>query len=152
MPQFGESHRPVSGFSPFRYPAPVIYCRSLNRFCARMDLDMNEQFADIRPVTRALKQLSAARLAKGKGHYDGTHHGALLLLEPGCTELPSAIPEDSVPQPVDKIVLLVVMMIARRSSGDAFLPTQAKLARMANVSSPDTVSMNRPGYSEDSFV
>ena len=100
---------------------------------------MTEQFADIRPVTRALKQLSAARLKKGKGHYAGTHHSALLLPEPGCTELPSALLEDTVLQPVDKIVLLIVMTIARQSNGDAFLPTQAKLASMANVASPDTI-------------
>lgn len=100
---------------------------------------MNEQFTDIRPVTRALKQLSAARLKEGKGHYEGTHHCALLLLEPGCAEMPSAILEDTVLQPVDKIVLLLIMMISRRSTGDEFLPTQAELARMANVSSPDTV-------------
>jgi len=31
------------------------------------------------------------------------------------------------------------MMITRQSSGDAFLPTQAQLARMANVSSADTI-------------
>ena len=100
---------------------------------------MDEQFADVRPVTRALKQLSMARLKKGKGHYEGTHHCALLLLEPGCTELPSALLEDTVLQPVDKIVLLIVMTIVRQSNGDAFLPTQAELARMANVSSPDTI-------------
>ena len=100
---------------------------------------MNEQFADIGPVTRALKQLSMARLRQGKGHYEGTHHCALLLLALGCTEMPAALLEDSVLQPVDKIVLLLIMMIARRSTGDEFLPTQAELARMANVSSPDTV-------------
>lgn len=100
---------------------------------------MNEQSADVRPVTRALKQLSVARLREGRGHYEGTHHCALLLLEPGCAEMPSSILEDTVLQPVDKIVLLLIMMIARRSTGDAFLPTHAQLARMANVSSADTI-------------
>lgn len=104
-----------------------------------MNTNMNEQYADIRPVTRALKQLSMARLRQGKGHYEGTHHCALLLLEPGCTEMPAALLEDTVLQPVDKIVLLLIMMIARESTGDTFLPTQAELARMANVSSSDTV-------------
>ena len=42
-------------------------------------------------------------------------------------------------QPVDKIVLLLIMTLARQSDGDAFLPTQVELARMANVSSPDTI-------------
>ena len=104
-----------------------------------MNTSITEEFADIRPVTRALKQLSMAKLREGRGHYEGTHHCALLFLEPGCTETPSATLEDTVLQPVDKIVLLLIMMIARRSEGDAFLPTQAELARMANVSSPDTI-------------
>ena len=104
-----------------------------------MNTNMNEPIADVRPVTRALKQLSMARLRQGRRHYEGTHHCALLLLEPGCTEIPSAILEDTVLQPVDKIVLLLIMTLARQSDGDAFLPTQVELARMANVSSPDTI-------------
>lgn len=85
-----------------------------------------------------MKQLSADEL-KGRSHYEGTHHSALLLLEPNCTELPSALLEDALLQPIDKIVLLIVMTIVRRSNGNAFLPTQVQLAKMANVSSPDTV-------------
>ncbi len=104
-----------------------------------MNTSINEDFTDIRPATRALKQLSMARLRQGRRHYEGTHHCALLLLEPGCTEMPSAILEDTVLQPVDKIVLLLIMMITRRSTGDAFLPAQSELARMANISSPDTI-------------
>ncbi len=100
-----------------------------------MDIDINEQIADIRLGTRTLKQLSKGRVKRRRG----THLGAKLLLEPGCPELPSAVLEDTVLQPVDKIVLLIVMTIARQSPGDAFLPTQAELARMANVASPDTV-------------
>ena len=100
---------------------------------------MNEPIADVRPVTRALKQLSMARLRQGKGHYEGTHHCALLLLEPGCTEMSPALLKDTVLQPVDKNILLLIMMIARESTGDTFLPTQAELARMANVASPDTI-------------
>ena len=100
---------------------------------------MNEPITDVRPVTRALKQLSMARLRQGKGHYEGTHHCALLLLEPGCTEMSPALLKDTVLQPVDKIILLLIMMIARESTGDTVLPSQAELARMANVASPDTI-------------
>ncbi len=104
-----------------------------------MNVNMNEQCAEIRLVTRALQQLSKARLKQGKEHYEGTHHSALLLLEPNCAELPSALLEGTVLEPVDKIVLLIVMKIVRRSTGDAFLPTQTQLAKMANVASPDTI-------------
>jgi hypothetical protein len=103
------------------------------------NITMKEQCADIRPVTRALKQISNERLSKGRGHYEGTHHSAALLLEPNCTELPTALLEDTVLQPIDKIVLLIVMKIVRQCSDNAFLPTQVQLARMANVASPDTI-------------
>jgi hypothetical protein len=104
-----------------------------------MNLNMNGQFADIRPVTRALKQIAKARLANGRRHYEGTDNRASLLLEPNCSECPSALLEENLRQPVDKIVLLIVMNIVRKSSGDAFLPTQVQLARMANVASPDSI-------------
>ena len=122
-----------------KYRQPVTYCRRLNRGNPSMNLNMNEQFADIRPVTRALKQISKARLANGWRHYEGTHHSASLLLEPNCTEWPSALLEENLLQPIYKIVLLIVMNIVRKSSGDAFLPTQDQLARMANVASPDSI-------------
>ncbi len=99
---------------------------------------LNEQLADIRPVTRAMKQLSADGL-ESRRHYERVHCRALLLLEPNCTELPTVILEDTVLQPIDKVVLLMIMNIVRRTTGNAFLPTQAQLAKMANVSSPDTI-------------
>ena len=104
-----------------------------------MNTNIIEDLTDIRPATRALKQISIARLNGGKGRYEGTHHCALLMLDPDCVEMPSALLRDTVLQPVDKIVLLLIMMITRLSTGDAFLPTQAQLARMANVSSADTI-------------
>ncbi len=104
-----------------------------------MNLNMNEQFADIRPVTRALKQISKARLVNVRRHYAGTHDSASLLLEPDYTERPSALLAENLLQPIYKIVLLIVMNIVRKSSGDAFLPTQDQLARMANVASPDSI-------------
>lgn len=104
-----------------------------------MNTNINVDFTDIQPATRALKHISMARLRGGKGHYEGTHYCALLMLDPDCAEIPSALLKDTVLQPVDKIVLLLIMMINRQSTGDAFLPTQAQLARMANVSSADTI-------------
>jgi hypothetical protein len=104
-----------------------------------MNTNTNEVPVDIRPVTRALKQSSMARLREGRGHYEGTHHCALLLLDPNCTEMSPTLLQDTVLQPVDKIILLLIMMIVRQSTGDAFLPTHAQLAKMANVASADTI-------------
>ena len=76
---------------------------------APMNTSINENFTDIRPATRALKQISIARLRGGKGHYEGTHHCALLMLDPDCVEMPSALLKDTILQPVDKVVLLLIM-------------------------------------------
>lgn len=100
---------------------------------------MNEQIADIRPALRALKESSWATLTKGKYRYNGTTHSVLLLPESDCTETPSALLEDTVLKPVDKIVWLLLMMIVRQSTGDAYLPTLVELGRMANATAPDTV-------------
>ena len=100
---------------------------------------MNEQTSDIRPALLALKESSWATLATGKTRYNGTTHRVLLLPESDCTETPSALLEDAVLKPVDKIIWLLLMMIVRQSSGDAYLPTLADMGRMANVTAPDTV-------------
>ncbi len=100
---------------------------------------MNEQIADIRPALRALKESSWATLTQGKYHYNGTTHSVLLLPESDCTETPSALLEDTVLKPVDKMIWLLLMMIVRQSSGDAYLPTLAELGKMANARAPDTV-------------
>ncbi len=100
---------------------------------------MNEQIAGIRPALRALKESSWATLTKGKYRYNGTTHSVLLLPESDCTETPSALLEDTVLKPVDKIVWLLLMMIVRQSTGDAYLPTLVELGKMANATAPDTV-------------
>jgi len=100
---------------------------------------MNEQTSDIRPALHALKKSSWATLTNGKTRYNGTTHRVLLLPESDCTETPSALLEDAVLKPVDKIIWLLLMMIVRQSSGDAYLPTLAEIGRMANATAPDTV-------------
>ena len=100
---------------------------------------MNEQTSDIRPALHVLKESSWATLTNGKTRYNGTTHRVLLLPETDCTETPSALLEDAVLKPVDKIIWLLLMMIVRQSSGDAYLPTLADMGRMANVTAPDTV-------------
>ena len=100
---------------------------------------MNEQSSDIRPALHALKESSWATLTNGKTRYNGTTHRVLLLPETDYTETPSALLEDAVLKPVDKIIWLLLMMIVRQSNGDAYLPTLAELGRMANATAPDTV-------------
>ena len=100
---------------------------------------MNQCIPDIRPETRAIKELSAAKLTRGRSHYDGTRLRPLLLLNSGCDEWPSTLLSDRVLQPIDKVILLLAITIARQAAKDAYLPPQRALAMMANVSSPDTV-------------
>jgi hypothetical protein len=88
---------------------------------------MNECIPDIQPETRALKELSAAKLSEGRrSHYDGTRVRTLLLLKPDCDEWPSVMLLDNVLQPVDKVVLLLAITIARRGEGVGYLPPQMR--------------------------
>ena len=102
--------------------------------------NMNEAGARVRPETRDLKRLIATALAQQKPSYHGTEPCALLLLEPNCTGLPPALIEDSVLEPVDKVIWLVLMSRACRDDGVTLLPAHRELARSANVASRQTVS------------
>ncbi len=101
---------------------------------------MNEPNDQVRPATRILNQLVAAALAQQKPSYHGTEPHALLLLEPDCSELPSALIEDTVLEPVDKLIWLVLMVRACRSDGTTSMPAHKELARSANVTARQTAS------------
>ncbi len=101
---------------------------------------MNESIDRVRPATRVLKRLVAAALAQQKPSYHGTEPRALLLLEPNCSGLPSTLIEDSVLEPVDKLIWLVLMVRARRGEGVTLMPAHRELARSANVTARQTVS------------
>ncbi len=94
----------------------------------------------VRPATRVLKRLVATALAQQKPSYHGTEPCALLLLEPNCSGSPSTLIEDSVLEPVDKLIWLVLMVRARRCDGVTLMPAHRELARSANVTARQTVS------------
>lgn len=100
---------------------------------------MNQRISDIQPETRTLKELAASRYRQGQHYYYGTRFRTLLLLNSDGDEWPSALLLDRVLQPVDKVVLLLAVTIARQAGGAGYLPPQKTLATMANVASPDTV-------------
>ena len=101
---------------------------------------MNESNDRVRPATSALRRLVAAALAQQKPRHHGTEPRALLLLEPNCSGLPSALIEDSVLEPVDKLIWLVLMVHARRGDRVTLMPAYRELARSANVASRQTAS------------
>ena len=101
---------------------------------------MNESSDRVRPATRVLQRLIAAALAQQKPRYHGTEPCALLLLEPNCSGLPAALIEDTVLEPVDKLIWLVLMVRARRGDGVTLMPAYKELARSANVASRQTAS------------
>jgi len=101
---------------------------------------VNESNDQVRHATRALKRLVAAALARQKPSYHGTEPCALLLLDPNCSGLPSTLIEDSVLEPVDKLIWLVLMVRARRGEGVTLMPAHRDLARSANVTARQTVS------------
>jgi len=101
---------------------------------------MNDSSNRVRPGTRVLKRLVSAALAQQKPGYHGTEPRALLLLEPNCSGLPSALIEDSVLEPVDKLIWLVLMVLACRDGGVTELPAHRELAKRVNVASRQTAS------------
>jgi hypothetical protein len=88
---------------------------------------MNQCIPDIQPETRALKELSAAKLSQGRSHYDERHCRPLLLLKPDCDEWPTVMLLDKVLQPVDKVVLLLTITLARQTGGMGYLPIHSEL-------------------------
>jgi len=100
---------------------------------------MNEESIKIRPETHALARLVSSAVAQRKRRYRGTQSSALLFLEASCTEIPSALIEDTVLKPVDKVIWLVLMLCARKGGGQTVLPTLLELARKANVAAKVTV-------------
>ena len=102
--------------------------------------NLNEPNDQVRPATRVLKQLVAATLAQQNPSYHGTEPCALLVLEPDCSVLPSTLIEDSVLEPVDKVIWLVLMVRAFNNDGVTLLPAHQELAKSANVTARQTVS------------
>lgn len=101
---------------------------------------MNESNDRVRPATRVLKRLIAAALAQQKPSYHGTESCALLLSASNCSELPAALIEDTVLEPVDKVIWLVLMVRAIDDGGITFLPAHRELAKCANVVARQTAS------------
>lgn len=101
---------------------------------------MNKSSDRVRPGTRVLKRLVAMALSQQKPSYHGTEPCALLLLEPNCSGLPSTLIEDSVLEPVDKVIWLVLMSCACHDDGVTLLPAHRELAIRANVTARQTVS------------
>lgn len=101
---------------------------------------METRRADVHPDTRVLNRFVTAALERQKRHYQGTWLSALILLPPNSMELPTALIEDTVLEPVDKLILLLLMSRARRDDGVAIMPTRAELARCANVAARQTVT------------
>ncbi len=101
---------------------------------------MNEPDDQVRPATRVLKQLVAAALAQQKPSYHGTEPRALLLLGPDFSGLPAALIEDSILEPLDKLIWLVLMVRACGGEGVTSMPAHKELASSVNVASRQAAS------------
>ncbi len=108
--------------------------------CRPPESNLNDFNDQVRPATRILKRLVAATLAQQNPRYHGTEPCALLVLEPDCSGLPSTLIEDSVLEPVDKLIWLVLMIRAHRGDGITLMPAYSELARSANIASRQTAS------------
>lgn len=96
--------------------------------------------AVVRPEIDALKQRAALAVRVSSRTAFGQRAPRLLLAETERTFGPSAIIRDPVLAPVDKIVWQLLYLTAEQQGGDAAMPPQPQLARIANVASTETVS------------
>jgi hypothetical protein len=101
---------------------------------------MSKSDDQVRPDTRTLKRLVESALAQQRPSYHGTEPCALLVLEPNCIGLPSALILDSVLEPVDKLIWLALMVFACRGDGVTLVPAYRELAKSVNVASRQTAS------------
>lgn len=88
----------------------------------------------------ALKKRAALAVRVSSRTASGTRTPRLLLAEPERTFGLAAVLRDPVLAPVDKIVWQLLYLAAEQQDGDAAMPPQPELARIANVACTETVS------------
>jgi hypothetical protein len=92
---------------------------------------------NVRPETLALQERIAAAVRTAE-HCAPRGLTSVLLL--ACSDSTTdAIIQDPMLTPVEKIVWLAMELVARVQGAASVLPSQVELARIANVSDPDTV-------------
>ena len=101
---------------------------------------MNEVPAALRPETLALDALIRAVVAKVEASEDSGPPDRMVFLGNRHQSFPTAVIEDRVLEPVDKVVWMVISLAVRETGGDTAFPGYEAIGRMANVSSRSTIA------------
>lgn len=101
---------------------------------------MKESIPQVPPEAAPLKQRIDAALQRLTFSPAGRHRDTLLFLSSRKTPLPARVFEDSVLEPVDKTVWMVLALQAGAAGEPAPFPTYDQIGRKANIASKTTVA------------
>lgn len=101
---------------------------------------MNEVPATLRPETLALDALIRAVITKVEASEDEGPPDRMVFLGNRHQSFPTAVIEDRVLEPVDKVVWMVISLAVRQTGGDTAFPGYEAIGRMANVASRSTIA------------
>ncbi|HFD86428.1 MAG TPA: helix-turn-helix domain-containing protein, partial [Gammaproteobacteria bacterium] len=101
---------------------------------------MNEDPVVIRSETRALDALIQATIAQAEASTDQGSADRMLFLGNRHQSFPTAVVNDPVLEPVDKLVWMVIMLSVRETGGSTAFPGYEAIGKMVNVSSRSTIA------------
>ena len=101
---------------------------------------MNETPAALRPETLALDALIQSVIARVEASEVAGPPDRMVFLGNRHKSFPTAVIEDRVLEPVDKVVWMVISLAVRETGGDTAFPGYEAIGRMANVSSRSTIA------------
>ncbi len=101
---------------------------------------MNEDPVAIRSETRALDALIQATIAQAEASTGQESADRMLFLGNRHQSFPTAVVNDPVLEPVDKLVWMVIMLSVRETGSSTAFPGYEAIGRMVNVSSRSTIA------------
>jgi len=101
---------------------------------------MNEDPAAIRSETRALDALIQETIAQAEASTGQGAADRMLFLGNRHQSFPTAVVNDPILEPVDKLVWMVIMLSVRETGGSTAFPGYEAIGKMANVSSRSTIA------------
>lgn len=101
---------------------------------------MNDAPRVVRPETLALDALIEAIIADAQNDKSASRTHSLLLLGRRQGGIPTQVVQDSVLEPVDKLVWMVMYLQAGKADACSGFPTYSDIGKQANISSRTTVS------------
>jgi hypothetical protein len=101
---------------------------------------MNEVSATIRSETLALDALIQETIVRTEAAVGQGPADTMVFLGNRHQSFPTAVVQDPVLEPVDKLVWMVIMLAVRETGGKTAFPGYESIGKMANVSSRSTIA------------